>query len=377
MTVLNCLRWMVLMLIFLITMLNDPVYCDIKPPTKFQTQNGVRSVHALSQLAASWATKTSNAAKAAAVTANAAKDTAKYAGSTAKAAAKAATKAAKVAGTLFKAINMIGKMAPYIGVLGFLAPFLQSLLGGENPQMKLMKKEFFELNNKLDKISDTLDKMDSKITFESQRSAYVGSQAKITESYRQMKVMIDELKNSTCKKSYNDKECARDRIGIYETYKDKFKDIEKELATIFVPGASSMFKDPIMNLARIQYECDIPIMTETFERLFSLARKGQTVVTVYHRIHGSKISLIESTAHWSKVMYNFRESFYNNVNLCFKSIVGKLPSDLPQEPGDNPIVKDLKKKSGSTVRDIRDTLDYKYSWLRWVRNKILCLIYIL
>ena len=123
-------------------------YNQVTCQTLFQTQNGVRSVHAMTQAAAAWSKATSDAAKAAKAAADAA-DTAVDAAK----AAKGATAIARGAGKLFKVVNFIGKLAPYIGVLGFLAPFIQSLFGGEDPQMTYLKNEFFQVNKKLDDIS--------------------------------------------------------------------------------------------------------------------------------------------------------------------------------------------------------------------------------
>ena len=90
-----------MLLICLSTVLYVPVSCDIKPPTTFQTQNGIRSAHAITQAASSWATNVRNAAKAA----SAASEAASNGADAAAAAAKAAQKAAKEAGKCSKQLT--------------------------------------------------------------------------------------------------------------------------------------------------------------------------------------------------------------------------------------------------------------------------------
>ena len=327
----------------------------IKPPTTFQTQNGIRSVHAVSQAAKSWA----DAATKAAETAQKVTEVT----------AKSAAKIARVAGKLFKVINIVGKLAPYIGVLGFLAPFIQSFFGGEDPVIAKLNSEFFKVNKKLDGISKTLSRVDSKITFESQRAAYIGPAARISFSYEKMEEMLGKLKNSTCNSK---KECDRERITISGNYLDSFKETERDLYTILQPGEASIFKEPVMNLVRINYECDVPEMVDIFGRLFDIARKAQSVIIVHKRLTSGKETVLASMERWSKLIYNFRRDMYRNVNLCYKSMLMGYPND----PEENLIVKDLKKNSGSDVSSIRRFFELKYRWLRWVRKHCLLLIYV-
>ena len=135
----------------------------VKKDTTYVTQQGIRSVKEITGI---FATKAADAVKA-------------------------LTKGQTLS-KLMKVASFIGKAAPFLGVAGFLIPMIMGLLGGESGQMKLLKAEFFKVNEKLDKITNKLDKIDSKITFENQRAAYIEPQETIKFSYGKMQAMINE-----------------------------------------------------------------------------------------------------------------------------------------------------------------------------------------
>ena len=321
MTLVKWVSSIVVLLVFLSTEWNGLVSCDLI----VQTDKGINTINELMKPAIEWS--------------------------------KGVTDTAKQVTILFKAASMLGKIAPLFSVAGVLVPFILSLVGLEDPTMTLLKNEFYKVNEKLDKISDKLGKVESKITFENQRAAYIGAQSKIVESSRKMKLMFKELEAASCNTSM---ECQQEKLKIAERYVDKFKGTEDALYTIIQPKSSSVFfREPLMTLIRTEHECNVPMLTDVFGKLYLLAYQAQKVVVVREKLTGSKMSIVESTANWLKVMYKLRDEMYQNVNECFKSM-------RVEDHDRNLIGKDLTKNSGKAVSKIRHFFEKKYKWLRWV-----------
>ena len=326
-------KWLCCVL-FILVMLSMIWHGRVSGQTKkddtFLAQQGIRSVHMITNIIASKA----------------------------KDAAEAAAEAGKALGKLLKVASFIGKMAPFLGVAGFLAPMILGLIGGASPQMKLLKAEFFKVNDKLDKITDKLDKLENKIKFENQRAAYIEPQEKINFSYRKMQKMIKELGNVKCDPE-KAKECSRKKIKVAERYLKNFEGVELARDTIFISGEGSVFKEPLMKLMNENYDCDIPKLTDTFKKLWGLARKAQMVVNMKEQLSGSEMSVVESTDTFMKIMYKFRESFYKEINKCHSQM-------LETKKEKNLFMKDVTAKEDKPVATIKQFLEDKYIWLKWV-----------
>ena len=277
-------------------------------------------------------------------------------------AGKTAAEAAKSLGKLMKVVAFIGKAAPFLGVAGFLLPMIMGLIGGESGTTKLLKEQFFKVNEKLDKLSNKLDKIDSKITFENQRAAYIDPQEVITFSYDRLQRMIRELGTVKCDPD-KPKECNRKKLKVAERFLKDFQNTELALHKLFSIGEPSLFKDPLMQLFRKNYDCDIPKLAGTFEKLWGLSRKGQMVVNMKEQLSGSDASIVGSTDAYMKMMYKFRQSFYTEINECRAQM-------FETNKKKNLYLKDLKANEDKGVGTIKKFLEDKYPWLKWVSLKI-------
>ena len=357
------IKWLCCVL-FILVMLSMAWHGRVSGQTKkddtYLAQQGIRSVKEFASIMGVKAAAY-NAAKAAAAEAakNAVKEVTKEAGKAAsKAATKVATKlGAKVVGKLMKVASFIGKLAPMLGVAGFLIPMIMGLLGGESGQMKFLRAEFFKVNEKLDKISDKLDKLESKVTFENQRAAYIKPQETIKFSYGQMKKMIKLLGNVTCEKV--GKKCKRKKIQVAEGFLKDFEGTEAAMHTIFQPGGGSVFKEPLIKMFRKNYDCHIPLLADTFKKLQGLSRKAQMVVNMKEQLSGSEASIVMSTDIFMKMMYKFRQRFYDEINECRRQM-------LETNKDTNLFVKDIGAKEEKPITAIKQFFEDKYSWLKWV-----------
>ena len=329
---LTLLCWVVVTLVLLSVTWHSGVSGLAKKDLTYQVQQGIRAVHQTAVAAA--------------------------------AAAKAAQEVSKTLSSLMKVASLLGKAAPFLSVFGFLVPFIMSLLGGESPQMQFLRSEFFKVNQKLDKISNKLDKIDDKITFESQRAAYIAPQEKIRFNYRQMQQMLDELAaiSKVCK---SQKECKRQKLKAAKPYIDQFAGTEEALSTIFRQSEGSIMKEPLMQLFRKNYDCDIPRLSDAFGKLWGLARKAQMVLNMKEKLTGSNFTMAASSAKFINMMYDFRSEFYSNVNFCIEQMYDQ-PSPPQKNYEANLIVKDIKENSDKDVKIIQHYMQTKYSWLKWV-----------
>ena len=260
---------------------------------------------------------------------------------------------------LKKVSRMLGKMAPFLGVAGFLAPFILAFFGEQDQTLKIIQKNFFEVNEKLDKIDSKLDEIKVLITSEVQKASYIHVESDITFGYRQMNLMFKEIKKvqNGCKTK---EQCSQDKIKIGEKFSKKMQATETALHTLLrgLAGSSSEVQKSLMSVVMKETKCNIPQMVSFYEKMFSLSRQGQMVVLVLQQLQGSKMSVLESTNHWLKSMYAFRDRMYETTNHCYTNV-----RDYVYE--------DLEKMSGTDVKDIKIQLDRKYDWVEWVSGIVL------
>ena len=256
--------------------------------------------------------------------------------------------------TLKKIGRMLGKLAPFLGVAGFLVPFILAFFGATDPKLKIIQRGFFEVNDKLDEIDNQLQKIKVLIKSDVQKATYIKVESDITFGYWQMKLMFKEIEN-TQKGCKTKQQCSREKTKIAERYVKKMERAENALHTLLrgVSGTSSKVQKSLMSVIMTETKCNIPQMMSFYEKMFSLSRQGQMVSTVLQQLQGSQTSVLESTNHWLKNMYAFRDRMYEATNHCYKNV------------RDN-VYNDLKEMSGMDVDDIKIKLDQKYDWIEWV-----------
>ena len=238
-------------------------------------------------------------------------------------------------------------------------PFALAFFGQSDPTMEIMTRNFFEINEKLDRIDSHLEEMKVLITSATQKAAYIKVESDIEFGYRQMKLMFKKWKEvgNNCDSK---KQCRRARIKIAENYAEKMDGAEKALNVLLrgLAGNGSEFAESLMSIVQRDTNCDIPQMMSVYEKIFFLARKGQMVVVVLTKLRESKTSVLESMDHWLKNMYAFRDRMYETTDYCYQNI-------------NKYVHKDLEKMSGFDVDYIQRHLNMKYDWVDWVSKKYL------
>ena len=257
---------------------------------------------------------------------------------------KSVSKFAKIA-------KFIGKAAPALGVLGFLVPFVLTFFGQQDHTLQIILDQFFEVNEKLDEINSKLDGMEDMITFNTQRAAYIQVESDIENGYRQMNLMFQELKDSKCNTT---EECNRSKTKIAERYIEKMEPTDRALHTLFRGLTTpSEFQDSLLKLVMLKSNCDVPRILDVYEKMLFLAHRGGMVSVVLKKLTESETSVLESTNHWMKNMYVFRNQTYKIINHCYSNAVRH-------------VYEDLKKMSGYDLDYVKQHLDKKYDWVSWV-----------
>ena len=156
-----------------------------------------------------------------------------------------------------KVFSALGTMASFLGAYGGLISFaLLFVPKSESAELKFMKKQFAEVNQKLDRITAELDNIKHLITYENQRSVYLDSASKILFAHKQLFVFLDELEKAPC----NDKKnCKRVRARIASRYVEHFN-VKQDIFKIMngAVKSTSAFGDPILKIVSktcIQMRC--------------------------------------------------------------------------------------------------------------------------
>ena len=351
------IKWLCFVL-FILVMLSMTWHGRVSGATKkdatYLTQQGIRSVKEMASIMASIkATPKVTGTVAKGLQSSLVKSVSAASG----AAGKAAQGVGKI-GMMMKAVSFIGKAAPFLSVAGFLIPMILGIVGGDSAQVKLLKAEFFKVNKKLDEMTKKLDKINSKITLENQKAAYLDEQETIKFSYGKIELMINQTGAVNCE-AKTAKECQREKIQIGESFVKYFENTEIAMHTIFQPGDGSVFKEPLMKMMRENYECDIPKLTEIFKKLWGLSKNAQMVVQLKEKLSGSKMSVVQSTDTYLKMIYKFRADFYTQINECRRQM-------FETNKTANLFVKDIKAKEDKSLLEIKKTLEEKYNWFKWV-----------
>lgn len=138
--------------------------------------------------------------------------------------------------------------------------------------------------------------------------------------------------------------------------------MEKSLYLILSNSYSgTKFAEPLLELVKKRYGCDVGKLNSFAETIFRLAEKGQQVIITYHKLAGSKTSAVTSLENWLKTIYALRAKLYAIKNGCYRSIAHYATKDV----GSKKYQKTYSDHS-SAMSALSKALESKYSWLRWV-----------
>ncbi|XP_066932710.1 SE-cephalotoxin-like isoform X2 [Clytia hemisphaerica] len=262
--------------------------------------------------------------------------------------------AGKAIGTIASAV---GSLAPFLGAAGaFLSIILAFLPKEDSAELKFMKKGFAEVNKKLDIITNKLDGIERSIEFEAQKQAYIDAENKINFGYNQLTKFYDEVMKVECKKQ---EECARERLKIAERYIKDFKPVERALFMILKNSyQKNTFAKPLVELIKSKFQCNVEKLNAFAETIYLLARKGQQVVVTYHKLTGSKTSIVTAVQEWLDMVYSLRAKVYKEKNKCYKQISTYMASDIADPEYQNGKHVDAFKRLNRIIKN-------KYAWIGW------------
>ena len=254
----------------------------------------------------------------------------------------------------------LAKLAGFLGAAGgFVSFVLQFLPSKDSAELSFMKKQFTQVNTKLDTITTKLDNINTLITFENQRAAYVSSSQDILLGHRELFNFIKEVKRTGCASK---SACKRIRARIASRYLKYFnvkKHLEKVLRGTF--SSTSVFGEPLLSLVSRTSKCNFAKINMFTNGVLKLAFKGQQVVLAYEKLTGSKKSIAQSMNDWFTNIYHLRSKSYSVKNACFKGIKQQMLRDIKNS--------DYQTKSPTNAaanRDVKTFIEQKYPWMNVV-----------
>lgn len=260
-----------------------------------------------------------------------------------------------------KLVSNIQKLSPYLGVVGGLVSFaLVFLPAQDSPELAYMKKEFSEVNMKLDRITQKLNSVKDIITLENQRAAYVKDASKILFAYKKLtQNYIPQMAAITSCSSTRD--CLRQRLRVSESYKKTF-DVKSSLYTVLTGTmhSTSVFGDPLLDLIKKTHECDINKVIDFADGVIKLAFKGQQVVLAHEKLTGTKMSISQSMKDWSKMVYGLRQKTDNIKTSCYNNIDRYITADVRQKKYQLDF-----SSNRDAANKMKADLEKKYPWIYW------------
>ena len=263
-------------------------------------------------------------------------------------------------------VTVIGKLSKALGpVASILSAFLgyfASLFGihsGESPEMKLMKKEFGEINMKLDTITQDLDLIKDLILDASIKSAYISDEHAILNGFHSLQILVNELHNVTCTKA---DDCQRQRLRIGERYLPHL-DIRQNMDNIYRGATDStmVFSEPLLDHINRTYQCDVPKVEQFTEGIIKLAFKEQQVTMVYNMLGGSAYSITHTLNNWMKRIYKLKDYSKTITSSCLDNIKHFMLKDIT-----SPKYQSNYQSNFIAATAIRNDLVQKYPWLDWI-----------
>lgn len=265
-----------------------------------------------------------------------------------------------------KIFRSVGKFASFLGAVGGLVSFVLSFIPqAESAELKYMKAKFGEVNLKLDHITSKLDNIKALITYENQRSVYVGSASKILFAHKQLSVFLDELESTPCQ---DEKNCKRVRARIASRYVDDFR-VKQDIFKILngAVKSTSAFGDPLLVLTKTTFKCDVGKIDQLANSILKLSFKAQQVILAYEKLTGSKFSITQSMNDWLKSIYDLRTGTYKIKRQCLNQISSYMKDDVENEKYQVGV-----SSNDQANREVKKFMETKYYWLGWVRHSRRC-----
>ena len=268
-------------------------------------------------------------------------------------------KAGSVLGKGKMVLTKIPQFSAIFSSIGFMLNIGLILAGEEekSEMMRLLEKNFNDMNNKLDIITADLEENRNLIKMSSQRTAYIAAENRILEAYGSLKKYFSDLAKLKC----SDKsECLKKKMFMAKSYVNSF-DVHKEVDMV-LRGATSdrlLFGDSLLRLTKENSKCDVKEIKHKASMIAGLYMKGHVAATLYESLTKSDFDMARSV----ETMHNELMKLERMKNLviteCFLNIDRYLRSDVRHL--------NHKYSSGNIVetnRIISSFLRHKYFWMR-------------
>lgn len=259
-----------------------------------------------------------------------------------------------------KLLGFISKLSGFIGIAGGFLSFLFIFIPKqESAELKFMKKKFAEVNMKLDRMFNEFDNVKNIITLENQRAAYIDDATAILFGYKQLtEHFIHEISETNCT---TPRDCLRQRLVVAESYQKHFN-IKHRLYKILrgTTESISVFNDPLLDLIKRKYKCNIGEVIRFANGVILLAFKGQQVVIAHEKLTGSNASIIFAVKEWSDLVYSIRNKVEDIKVECYKNIDEYMKDDV-----EDTIYQTNMPSNKQAADSLKNKLDIKYPWLYW------------
>ena len=249
------------------------------------------------------------------------------------------------------------KVAGLFGVFGALFSIAMAFIpGSESPELKLMRKEFGKLSQKVDTIARSLDDTKKLIKVEAQRAAYIGHEQKIHHGYSQLQTCLQRINSVTCSGM---KDCKRKKVLVAEGFRSSLDvqgSAEAILRGVTQDGA---FSTSLLYLIKEESECDVPKINRFVNKVVALITKGMTVSLFYDLITKADYNVLDGTVLADKMLRILSSRQQVIQHQCFQQLAHWLTLDVQNSH------EQFKSDIQETNTNLLRALKIKYPWVYW------------
>ena len=250
-----------------------------------------------------------------------------------------------------------GRLAGVFGAFGSLiAVILAFIPGGESAELKLMKKEFGKMSEKMDTIARSLEDTKNLIKIENQKAAFIQNELNIHHGYDRFETCLNSLNDVICNGLAD---CKRKKVAIAEGFISDL-DVRKDVDAIYRGVTSdTAFGSSLLDLLKDESKCNIPKLNLLANKVVALISKGMMVAIFHDLLKQANYNVLDDSKRADKMFTIIENKRLAIQDECIENFDYGMTLDVQDS------YSDFKADIEHTNTILVYKLNKKYPWINW------------
>ncbi|KAL2086843.1 hypothetical protein ACEWY4_017902 [Coilia grayii] len=251
--------------------------------------------------------------------------------------------------TLFKGLSKFAEAAPVIGAAFSIINTFLAFVPQHDPVMQELKNSFAVVNSKLDSISTQISDLATDVEWFNYASVYSQDEVRILNTWKKYVDFFEKAQSNDI--NY----LAKAFVNYYE-----YTQVEASVDNLYhyLTVNQTYLTKNLNELLVTKLKCDVRKIIKYNWHLSSVLLKGTTLNTFYWGLIG--FNTAEKEAEHNNMFKTVFEAQSKVINKCLKEHMYYVKKDVERTA--KPISSDLQ----SIAQRVKEDLDNKYSWYKWV-----------